>query len=148
VKTLSELRAFNSANKVAIKYGQAHLDISDEMDVERDRARYEADLKKGIALAGTQGIDAVMKTHRLDALLFPGANGYNIAATPGYPTIVVPFGFVANAPMPAFPSGFNARPSPYGVSFTGTACSEPRLIEIGYAFEQATKRRVPPPLFP
>ena len=36
----------------------------------------------------------------------------------------------------------------FGVSFTGMACSEPRLIAIAYAFEQATKRRVPPPLFP
>jgi F0F1-type ATP synthase membrane subunit a len=34
------------------------------------------------------------------------------------------------------------------VSFTGMACSEPRLIELAYAFEQATKRRVPPPLAP
>jgi Asp-tRNA(Asn)/Glu-tRNA(Gln) amidotransferase A subunit family amidase len=34
------------------------------------------------------------------------------------------------------------------VSFTGGACSEPRLIGLAYAFEQATKRRIPPPLFP
>jgi amidase len=34
------------------------------------------------------------------------------------------------------------------VSFTGTACSEPKLIELAYAFEQATKKRIPPPLFP
>ncbi len=46
----------------------------------------------------------------------------------------------------AFPEGFNPKPSPYGVSFTGMACSEPRLIELAYAFEQATKRRVPPKL--
>jgi len=44
------------------------------------------------------------------------------------------------------PAGFNAKPSPYGVAFTGGACSEPRLIEIAYAFEQATKRRIPPRL--
>jgi amidase len=35
-----------------------------------------------------------------------------------------------------------------GVSFSGTACSEPRLIELAYAFEQATKKRVPPPAVP
>jgi amidase len=35
-----------------------------------------------------------------------------------------------------------------GVSFTGMACSEPRLIGLAYAFEQATKKRIPPPLFP
>ena len=49
---------------------------------------------------------------------------------------------------PPFPDGFNAKPEPYGVSFTGMACSEPRLIELAYAFEQATKKRVAPPLFP
>ena len=38
------------------------------------------------------------------------------------------------------------KPAPFGVSFTGMACSEPRLIELAYAFEQATKRRVPPPV--
>ncbi|MDA0330166.1 MAG: amidase, partial [Gemmatimonadetes bacterium] len=41
--------------------------------------------------------------------------------------------------------GWAPLPQPYGVSFTGGACSEPRLIELAYAFEQATKRRVPPP---
>jgi amidase len=150
VKSLAELRAFNLAHTRAgtIKYGQMQLDISDEMDIEKDRARYEADLAKGIELSGAQGIDAALKQHRLDALLFPGASGYSIAATPGYPTVIVPFGWVPNAPPQPFPAGFEARPSPYGVSFTGTACSEPRLIEIAYAFEQATKRRVPPPLFP
>jgi amidase len=150
VKSLTELRNFNTAHRSAgaIKYGQAQLDISDEMDLEKDRARYEADLKKGIALAGAEGIDAALKQHRLDALLFPGAGGYNISATPGYPTVIVAFASTPNAPTPAFPAGFNARPVPFGVSFAGTACSEPRLIEIAYAFEQATKRRVPPPLFP
>jgi amidase len=150
VKTLTELREFNLAHRSAgaIKYGQAQLDISDEMDLNADRERYEADLAKGIRLSGTDGIDAVMKQHRLDALLFPGANGYAIAATPGYPTVIVPFGTVPNAATPPFPDGFDAKPAPFGVSFTGMACGEPRLIEIAYAFEQATKRRVPPPLFP
>jgi amidase len=57
----------------------------------------------------------------------------------------VPFAFVPNAPGQPFPDGFDAKPSPFGVSFTGMACSEPRLIALAYAFEQATKRRVPPP---
>jgi amidase len=150
VKSLGELRAFNVKHRAAgtLKYGQAQLDISDEMDVEKDRARYTADLAKGIELAGPQGIDAAIKQHRLDALLFPSAAGYSIAATPGYPTVIVPYAMVANTPRIPFPEGFNARPEPFGVSFTGTACSEARLIELGYAFEQATKRRQPPPLFP
>ena len=147
VKNLTELREWNVRHQKAgaIKYGQAQLDVSDEMDVEADRARYQADRAKDLLLSATNGIDAVMKEHRLDALLFPGANGYAIPAKPGYPTIIVPFGFVPNGPAPAFPDGFSANPAPFGVSFTGMACSEPRLIQLAYAFEQATKRRVPPP---
>ncbi len=150
VKTLKELIAWNTAHQKAgaIKYGQSNLDISDEMDVEKDRARYEADRARDIKLGGTHGIDEVMKAERLDAILFPAASGAAIAAKPGYPTVIVPFAFVSNAPTPAFPAGFNAGPAPYGVSFTGMACSEPKLIELAYAFEQATKKRVPPPLFP
>jgi amidase len=150
VKSLTELRQFNLARRAAgaIKYGQSQLDISDEVDLERDRERYLADRARDIELAGTRGIDAVMKQHRLDALLFPGGSGASIAARPGYPTVIVPFGMVPNNPRPPFPEGFGARPGPFGVSFTGMACSEPRLIALAYAFEQATKRRVPPPLVP
>jgi amidase len=150
VKTLGELIAWNKAHEKAgaIKYGQSNLEISDEMDVERDRARYEADRAKDIELGGAHGIDAIMKAERLDALLFPGASGAAIAAKPGYPTVIVPFALVPNSPTPPFPAGFNAKPGPMGVSFTGSACSEPRLIELAYAFEQATKKRIPPPAAP
>ena len=150
VKTLTELREWNTrhANAGAIKYGQSLLDISDEMDVEKDRARYEADRAKDIRLSGPHGIDEIMKSERLDAILFPGASGAGIAAKPGYPTVIVPFALIPNAPTPAFPAGFNAKPAPYGVSFTGMACSEPKLLELAYAFEQATKKRVSPPSVP
>ncbi len=144
--SLTELREWNTkhADAGAIKYGQSLLDISDEMDIEKDRARYEADRAKDLRLSGAHGIDEVMKAERLDALLFPGGGGAGIAAKPGYPTVIVPFALVPNAPTPAFPSGFNAKPGPFGVSFTGMACSEPKLLELAYAFEQATKRRVSP----
>jgi amidase len=150
VRTLTELRNFNRINQArnAIKYAQAQLDISDEMDIDADRARYEADRQKDIRLGGTHGIEEVLRTQQLDALLFPGATGANIAARPGYPSVIVPFGMVPNAPSPPFPEGFDARPAPFGVTFTGGACSEPRLIELAYAFEQATRRRIPPPLMP
>ena len=150
VKSLTELRKWNLAHAKAgaLKYGQSNLDISDEMDVERDRARYEADRKKDIRLAGTHGIDEVMTAQRLDAMLFPGPSGAGITARVGYPTVIVPFGMVPNAPMPPFPAGFDAKPAPYGVSFSGGACSEPKLIELAYAFERATRRRVPPPSAP
>ena len=150
LKTLGELIAWNKAHEKAgaIKYGQSNLEISDEMDVERDRARYEADRAKDIRLGGTHGIDEIMKAERLDAILFPGANGAAIAAKPGYPTVIVPFAMVPNTPTPPFPPGFDAKPGPMGVSFTGMACSEPRLLELAYSFEQAAKRRKAPPQFP
>jgi amidase len=150
VKTLTELRRFNIEHQKAgaIKYGQSLLDISDEMDVTADRARYQADRARDLALAGAHGMEEVMKAHTLDALLFPGSSGASIAARPGYPTVIVPFGLVPNAPTPPFPEAFAAKPAPYGVSFGGLSCSEPRLLALAYAFEQATKRRVPPPLAP
>src|SRR5262249_41633675 len=125
VKSLTELREWNITHTKsgAIRFGQSNLDISDEMDVRADRARYEADRAKDIAVGGTSGIAEVMKAQRLDAILFPGASGAAIAARPGYPTVIVPFGMVPNAPTPPFPDGFGAKPAPFGVSFTGMACS-------------------------
>ncbi|HEX6738866.1 MAG TPA: amidase family protein [Vicinamibacteria bacterium] len=146
VKTLTELRQWNIAHQKAgaIKYGQSNLDIADEMDVEQDRRRYEADRARDILLNGTHGIDEVMKAEKLDALLFPAASGAAIAARPGYPSVIVPFGTAPNAPTPPFPESFRAQPAPFGVTFTGMACSEPRLIELAHAFEQVTKRRLAP----
>ena len=146
VKTLTELRQWNITHTKsgAIRYGQTLLDVSDEMDVKADEARYKADRAKDILLTATHGIDEVMKANNLDAILFPGPTGAAIGAKPGYPTVIVPFATVPNAPTPPFPASFNAKPSPFGVSFTGMACSEPTLLRLAYAFEQATKRRVPP----
>lgn len=152
VKTLAELREWNTAHarEGAIKYGQSRLDISDEMDLEADRARNEADVAKDKLLSRTNGIDAVISANHLDAILTPGANGADLAARAGYPLIVLPFGMVPNSGFAGqgrarpFPPGFDAKPAPFGIGLTGTACSEPRLLGIAYAFEQATKRRVPP----
>ncbi|HEY3823183.1 MAG TPA: amidase family protein [Bryobacteraceae bacterium] len=149
VASLTALREWNITHTKsgAIKYGQSNLDVSDEMDVVADKARYEADRAKDLDLSATHGIDEVMKANQLDALLFPGPNGAALAAKPGYPTVIVPFGFVPNAPANApFPDKFDAKPAPFGVSFTAMACAEPRLLGLAYAFEQATKRRVLPQL--
>ena len=187
LKTLTELREWNTAHEKmgAIKYGQSQLDASDKIDLEKDRAKYEEDRGRDIRLGGTTGIDAALKTNKLDALLFPGASSAGIASKPGYPTVLVPFGMIPNTPgnlggggggrgetppaapgtAPAgaapsgaptgegrgatppapFPPGFEPKPQPYGVGFTGTACSEPTLLRLAYAFEQATKKRTPPP---
>jgi amidase len=147
-KSLTDLRWFNiiNAGRGAMKYGQSQLDISDEMDLVADKAKYDADRRKDIDLGGTHGIAELMQAQHLDAILFPGANGAAISAKPGFPTVIVPFGRIPNAPVPGFPQGFDAKQVPFGVSFAGNACSEPRLIELAYSFEQATKRRVPPTL--
>jgi amidase len=149
-KSLTQLRTWNLEHRNAgtLKFGQAQLDNSDEMDVEADRARYEADRAKDVALSAAQGIDAIMTSQRLDALLFPGASGALLSARPGYPTVLVPFAMIPNVLSPPLPVGFDAKPTPFGVSFAGSACSEPRLVELGYAFEQATKKRVPPAAIP
>jgi amidase len=146
VKTLTELRNWNLAHTKAnaIRFQQSRLDISDEMDLNADKARYDSDHAKDHRLSRDQGIDAVLKTHKLDAFITPGGSGAGVAARAGYPIIAVPFGMVPNAPQQPFPAGFDARPAPYGVGFVGAQCSESRLIEIAYAFEQATKKRVPP----
>lgn len=152
VRTLTELRQWNITHQRsgAIKYGQANLDVSDEMNLQADRTRYETDRRKDVYLSATHGLDEVLKAKNLDALLFPGVSSANIGARPGYPTVTVPYARLAVTATGAnaFPAGFTPEPAPFGVSFTGTKCSEPKLIALAYAFEQATKRRARPPQFP
>jgi amidase len=137
VKSLTELRMFNLTHTRAnaIRYGQSNLDISDELDLTRDKAKYDDDRAKDLRLAADRGLKAALDGQHLDALMFPGWNISGVASRPGFPEIVVPLGY---AP----------KPTPFSAAFVGAACSEPRLIEIAYAFEQATKRRVPPEATP
>jgi len=150
VSTLTELREWNRMHERAgsLRYGQALLDASDAVDLEGDRAAYEEDRARDVRLTGELGIDAVMVALELDALLFPGSGGAGLSARPGYPTVVVPFARVTNEMTPPLPEGFDPGLVPMGVSFAGRACSEPRLIELAYAFERASLRRVPPPSAP
>jgi amidase len=117
-----------------------------------DTIRYQADRAKDLQLT-RGGLDAVFNgpdgipgtDDDFDAILFPRNQGAAAPAKAGYPSIVVPGGF---APVPAqtppFPAGFVPESAPFGVTFSGRAFSEPRLIAIAYAFEQATLHRVPP----
>ena len=145
VRTLTELRNYNVANRPrnAIRYDQARLDISDEVNLTSDAARYQTDRNRDLFISRTHGIDEVIARNNLDAIIFPGASGADIAARAGHPTIIVPLGFIPNQPA-GLPAGFNPRDQPFGIGFTGTACTEGRLIELAYGFEQATKRRVAP----
>ena len=144
VRTLTELRAWNRAHtsEGTLRFGQDQLDASDSLDVEAHRTRYLADRDKDRRLTRQEGIDAALQAADLDALLFPSFYGSAVAARAGYPSVTVPF-----AQLPPSPPGpGRAVRAPFGVTFTGGACSEPRLIAIAYAFEQATRRRVPPAL--
>ena len=158
VRTLADVVAFNDNFKiggvqVGLKYGQGLAVAADSLDVRpgsSDTARYLKDRAKDLDLAKTRGLDVVYKD--FDAVLFPANRGAAAPAKAGYPSIVVPAGFVPNpavapppfAPPTPFPAGFNAKPSPLGVTFSGPAFSEPKLIGFAYAFEQATQHRVPP----
>lgn len=146
LRTLPQLIAFNrehAAQEMA-GFGQELLESAAQAgslgDASYIRARTEAR-----RAAGEQGIDALLKAHRLDALIapstgtawpmrdggdrFPGGN-YSAAAVAGYPSLSVPMGHVDGLPV--------------GLLFMGTAWSEPRLIELGYAYEQRTMARRPP----
>jgi amidase len=122
-----------------------------------DTARYQRDRAEDIQRSrGTiadflNGQDGIAGTKDdFDAILFSGSSGAGTPAKAGYPSIVVPAGTFVNdptqltPPQPPFPDGFNAKDGPAGVTFSGRAFSEPRLIELAFAFEQATKARVPP----
>jgi len=138
---------------IGLKYGQTLALASNQFDTTKgsdDTQRYQQDRAEDIDLAATRGLDVVFQNY--DAVLFPANRGANIGARAGYPSIVVPGGFVPNPavpppplpPPPEFPPGFDAKDSPYGVTFTGPAFSEPTLIGFAYAFEQLTQHRTPP----
>jgi len=134
VHSLQEVIAFNEAQaEVALKYGQTVMVESQATSGTLTEAGYIESRTKDLRLAQTEGIDAVMANHRFDALLFPANFGAGIAAKAGYPSITVPGGRAENG-------------EPLGVTFTAGAYSEPKLLHYAYAFEQATKHRVPPTL--
>jgi amidase len=154
-QSLSDVVAFNIAfGAGATKYDQDLAIFSDFFDVSAgsaDTLRYQADRaedilrSRGAIAAVLNGPDGVAGSgDDFDALLFSGNSGAGTPAKAGYPSIVVPGGYFDNVVSPAFPAGFNAKPGPAGVTFSGRAFSEPRLIALAYAFEQATHIRVPP----
>ena len=149
-KTIDEFVAWNEANKNlgTLRYGQDALIDAVNTDLEKDKATYERDQKRALDMGAANGIDAVLEEYKLDAVLFMGGRGTGISNRVGYPEITVPFAMVANSGGSPLPEGFNAKSQPMGITFTGTACSEPRLIELAYSFEQATQRRQPPPGMP
>jgi amidase len=151
VQTLAEIIAFNNSHKEKeMPYFGQELFAKSEACGPLTSKEYLDALEKNHRLARTEGIDAIMDKFRLDALIAPTAgpawtvdlvNGdhdsggsSNAAAVAGYPNITVPAGFVFGLPV--------------GISFFGRAWSEPTLIKIAYAFEQATHHRRPPQFLP
>jgi amidase len=125
VKNLTDVIAFNNQHeKSALTYGQSVLIEANETDGTLTSPGYIQARLEDIRLSRAQGIDKVMEAHQLNALLFIGAAGSEIAAKAGYPSISVPVGFT--------PSG-----EPVGLTFTGKAFSESLLLSYAYALEQA-----------
>ena len=149
VRSLKDLVAFNLAHHdEELRYfGQEILTMAEEKGP-LSSPDYQAALAQNLRLSRTLGIDLVMDELELDALMAPttgpawlidhvngdpssgGQSPSRIAAVAGYPHITVPAGY--------------SRGLPIGVSFFGRRWSEPTLIKIAFAYEQATKHRRPP----
>ena len=147
VHTLAEIIDFNEKHREQeMPYFGQDLFIKAERKGPLTSEEYLDALKKNHQLARTEGIDATMDKHKLDALVAPtggpawltdliagdhfGGGSSSTAAVAGYPNINVPAGYVFGLPV--------------GISFFGRAWSEPVLIRIAYAYEQASKVRKPP----
>jgi amidase len=143
MKTMADIIAFNQANADrALRFGQdlflaAQATRGDLSEPEYHSAR-AMDLKSARAL----GLDAYMARHKLDAVVFPGSAGASIAAKAGYPSVQVPAGFIAGV------DGKETPDFPLGLTYTGRAWSEARLLRLAYAYEQAAGARRPPPGLP
>jgi amidase len=132
VKSLRDLIRFNEAHpREMLKFGQTLLLAARSTGGVRT-ATYAVSRAEDIRLSRTEGIDPVMERERLDALVFPLRNGAAIGAKAGYPSVIVPAGYTDDG-------------APVGLTFLGRAWSEPVLLRLAHAFEQATRHRRPPP---
>lgn len=145
VHSLAELIAFNEAHADRmLKYGQDVLVWAEETSGTLTEREYLDSLKLNREMAGPQGIDSAIAEHKLDALLILGDEDLNdVAARAGYPSITVPGGYAAEGVTA--PGGYNTK-GPQGITFIAGAYSEPVLLRLAYAYEQATKHRTPPVL--
>lgn len=151
VRTLKDIIEFNNRNrsKEMPFFGQDLFVKAESKGPLTEKAYLDA-LAKNHQLARAEGLDAVMDKNHLDALVGPtggpawltdlvngdhsAGGSSNSAAVAGYPNINVTAGYISGLPV--------------GVSFFGRAWSEPTLIKVAYAFEQATKARQAPRFLP
>ncbi|EEC66583.1 hypothetical protein OsI_32783 [Oryza sativa Indica Group] len=133
VRSLSDIIDFNNKHPVEermAEFGQSYLLQSEATD------GIGPTEKKAIAKLNElceSGLEKIMRVNQLDAIVSPGASAHSLLAIGGYPAITVPAGYASNG-------------VPFAICFGGLKGSEPRLIEIAYSFEQATKVRRPPTL--
>ena len=139
IRTLADIVAFNQAHADrALRFGQDILLAAEATRGDLTELEYKSARAMDLRANKELGLDAYIDKYRLDAVLFPGTAGAGIAAKPGYPSVQVPAGFT---------SGFEGKPTPdypLGATFTGKAWSEPTLLHIAYAYEQASKVRQMP----
>ena len=144
MRSLADIVAFNQAHADrALRFGQDMFLAAEATRGDLSELEYVSARQMDLRAARELGLDAYMDAYRLDAVLFPGTAGAAIAAKAGYPSIQVPAGFIAGV------RDKETSDYPYGATFTGRAWSEPTLLRLAYAFEQATQlRRTPPGLPP
>ncbi|XP_044488910.1 probable amidase At4g34880 [Mangifera indica] len=135
VRSLKDVIAFyNKFSKLekAKEYGQSLFLLAQETNgIDNDVKAALLNLTK---LSG-DGIKKLMKKNKLDAVATPGIDMVGVLAIGGFPGIIVP-------------GGYDGKGKPFGIYFGGLKGSEPKLIEIAYGFEQATKIRKPPSFKP
>lgn len=131
VRSLAQVIAFNEAHPVEERlkdFGQPDLIAAEQTNGIGTRERAAIRRLREIS---TNGLEKLMKEHRLDAIVAPNSDASSVLAVGGYPGIAVP-------------AGYDEQGVPFAICFGGLQGYEPRLIEIAYAFEQATKVRKPP----
>ncbi len=146
-RTLADLIAFNRENRAKeMPYFEQEIFEKAQAKGPLTEKAYLDARAKCLKLSRAEGIDAVISKHKVDAIVAPttvpalfndlvlGDANWVACTTPaavaGYPHITVPAGMVSGLPV--------------GISFFGTAWSEPVLLKLAYSFEQATKARRPP----
>ncbi len=140
IRTLGDIITFNSAHADrALRFGQDIFLAAESTRGDLKETEYASARKMDLRASRTLGLDTYMEENKLDAVLFPGTAGAAIAAKAGYPSVMVPAGFTTGG------AGKDTPDYPFGATFTGRAWSEPVLLRLAYAFEQASSaRRMPP----